>query len=387
MGEKYQEIDDFIQEHRGEMILLWEKLVNIESGPQQKEGVSQVIDVLLAEMEKLSMETRVVAMEKAGDLLIGTWNGESTRKPILFLGHTDTVFSPEVTKKNPFTIDDEGRAYGPGVLDMKGGLVIALYTLKALDAIGYRDRPVKFIIAGDEETIHKNSNADEVMAAEMRGAKIALNFETGYPDDGIVVGRKGGGVVSVRVQGVAAHSGIAPEKGRNAILEAANKIMHLEAANDLQRGKLINCGVINGGLGENTIADECEIRVGYRFPTMEIKKEIMDTLDWVVDTVAVEGTSAAYSIEMNMDCMETTDGVMELFEHFRKAASSCGYGEVHPFTVGGISDSAISVVAGVPTICGLGCKGLYNHTLKEYAEVESLYSRTKLAACGVIDFK
>lgn len=382
-----QEINSYIESQRAEMLKLWEKIVNIESGPQQKAGVSKVIAVLKNEMNQIGLETKVISMEKAGDVLVATWNNGSQEPPFLFIGHTDTVFQPGVTKEFPFSIDTSGLAHGPGVVDMKGGLVIALYTVKALMEIGYNRYPIKFVLAGDEETMHKDSNAAEVLAEEMKGAKAALNFETGYQDDGIVVGRKGGGIVSITVKGIAAHSGIEPEKGRSAILEAANKIIELEKENDIARGKLINCGMVKGGLGENTIPGECTIRIAIRFPSMDIKAEIMAAIERITKTHQVPNTSAEFKVEMGMDCMETTKEVMALFEHFKQAAEDSQYGHIHPFSVGGISDSAISVVAGVPTLCGFGCKGLNNHTLNEYAEIESLFSRAKLAAFGVYQYQ
>ncbi|MGF1993341.1 M20 family metallopeptidase [Enterococcus casseliflavus] len=381
-----KQIDTYVESKRTEMIELWEELVNIESGPKQKEGVAKVISVIKSELEDIGLETKVLSMPNAGDVFTAFWKNTNKEKPIIFLGHTDTVFQPGVIKKFPFSIDDNGFAHGPGVLDMKGGLVIALYTIKALKEIDYTRYPIKLVLAGDEETMHKDSIAAEVLASEIRGAAAALNFETGYQDDGIVVGRKGGGIISLKIKGIAAHSGIEPEKGRSAILEAAYKIIELEKENDISVGKLLNCGMVNGGIGENTIPEECEIRIAYRFPTMKIKNEIVSAVDRIAKTSFIDGTTAKINLEMGMDCMETTPEVMALFEHFKQAALDSGYGSIHPFSVGGISDSAIAVVNGVPTLCGLGCKGKNNHTLNEYAEVESLFSRTKLAAAAVYQY-
>lgn len=386
MEQSYSQIRAYIEAHRGEMLALWEELVNLESGPKQKEGVAQVCNALRREMTAAGVSARVIPMEHAGDVLIGEWNMTAGKQPILFIGHMDTVFQPGAAKENPFCIDESGRAHGPGVLDMKGGLVVALYALKALQSIGFDARPIKFVFAGDEETMHKFSNAKEVMASEMQGAQAAFNFETGYLEDTLVVGRKGGGIATITVTGVSAHSGIAPEKGRSAILEACHKIIALEAQNDIPRGKLINCGLISGGIGENTIPGECKIGVGYRFPTMAVKAEIMQAIEDAVSRCTVPDTSASYEINMNMDCMETTDGVLALFEHVKKVAADCGYGDVTAFSVGGISDSAISVVCGIPTVCGMGVRGTGNHTPQEFAEVESLFERCLLTACAVYSY-
>lgn len=165
-----KQIDTYVESKRTEMIELWEELVNIESGPKQKEGVAKVISVIKSELEDIGLETKVLSMPNAGDVFTAFWKNTNKEKPIIFLGHTDTVFKPGVIKMFPFSIDDNGFAHGPGVLDMKGGLVIALYTIKALKEIGYTRYPIKLVLAGDEETMHKDSTAAEVLASEIRGA-------------------------------------------------------------------------------------------------------------------------------------------------------------------------------------------------------------------------
>jgi len=299
----------------------------------------------------------------------------------------DTVFKEGAVKENPFRIDEEGNAHGPGVLDMKAGLVIAIFAVKALINCGWKERPIKFIYASDEENLHMFSNAKQLIAQEAKGALAAFNFETGYEDDRFVVGRNGGGPASITVHGVAAHSGNAPEKGRSAILEAAHKIVEIESQNDIARGRLINCGAITGGIGENTIPDICTIRIGVRFSTQEIGDEIAEILKNVTEHSTVEGTWAELDMSKIMNCMDTTDGVKALFSHIQKTAKECGYGDIGSFRVGGLSDSGITVSNGIPTVCGMGVKGEGNHTPTEYAIVESLFQRCMLAACAAYTLK
>lgn len=384
MEKNLGELGRYIDAHREEMLHLWERLVNTESGPAQREGVAAVIALLREEMEQAGIASRVIqAGGEVGDILVGEWNGEAPKAPILFIGHTDTVFPPGEAERNPFHISGEGLAYGPGVLDMKGGLVIALYAVKALAYAGFRDRPIKFVLAGDEETMHKSSNAKALMVEEMKGAAAAFNFETGYIDDRLVVGRKGGGIVQIKVEGVAAHSGLEPEKGRSAILEAARIVMELEGENDIPRGKLINCGLISGGIGENTIPDECSLSIGYRFSSHEIEGEIQAAIDRAVGISCVAGTKITKEQKMHIACMETTAGVLSLFEHVKRAAKLCDGGVVSGAAVSGGSDSSIAVALGIPTVCGMGVCGQFNHTEKEYAQVDSLFRRCRLAAWAV----
>lgn len=387
MGKIYNEIRRYIDSQRQPMLALWEELVNTESGTRQIEGVNAVGSILRREMERSGIKTRLVPVENAGNMLVGEWNAGSGKAPLLLVGHMDTVFKEGAARENPFRVDENGMAHGPGVLDMKAGLVIALYAVKALAAVGYRDRPVKFVFASDEENLHMFSNAKELIAKESAGALAAFNFETGYMDNRFVVGRKGGGPVIINVRGVASHSGIAPEKGRSAVLEAAHKIVEIEARNDISRGRLINCGMVNGGIGENTIPDACTIRIGIRFPSMEVRDEIFDILKRATEHCTVPDTTAELDLSRVMQCMDTTDGVMALFAHLKKTAAECGFGEIESFQVGGLSDSGITVACGIPTVCGMGVRGEGNHTPNEYAEVESLYQRCILAACAAYTLK
>lgn len=383
MKNTYNKIKEYIEEHRQEMTSLWERLVNIDSGTANADGVRKVCSLLQSEMAAIGMQTKVIESGLAGPVLVGEWNKSSESEPIVLIGHMDTVFGDGTAKTSPFRIDTQGNAHGPGVLDMKAGLVIALYAVKALQTVGFDRHPVKCVFAGDEENLHMLSNAKDILLKEMEGAAAAFNFETGYLDDGLVVGRKGGGIVEMTVHGISSHSGIAPEKGRSAILEMAYKVIKLEGENDLERGKLINCGEIKGGIGSNTIPDKCKVTMSIRFPSVEIRDEILEDIRKAAEDTYIEGTHTQVDIKAVMECMESTDGVLELFEHVRKTARECGYGKVHPFTVGGVSDSGISVTNGIPTVCAMGVRGQGNHTAEEFAVVESLYSRTVLAASAI----
>ena len=382
MEELFAGIRQYVDAHHDDMLALWEEMVNTESGSRQLEGVAAMHNIIRRELEAVGAKVQVVPMENAGGVLVGEWNWESPKAPLLFLGHMDTVFPDGTVEKNPFRVDEEGFAHGPGVLDMKPGLVIALYVIRALAAAGWRERPIKCIFAGDEENLHMLSNAKQAMQQEALGALAAFNFETGYLDDNFVVGRKGGGPVRLTVHGVAAHSGNAPEKGRSAILEAARKVVELEACNDLEAGRLLNCGKITGGIGENTIPDQCVVQIGLRFNTSRQKEELLMALEQSAAHSTVPDTWAELDASRLMDCMDTTAGVEALFNHLQRTARDCGYGPIGAFRVGGLSDSGLTVAVGIPTVCGMGVKGEGNHTPNERAEVASLYSRCVLAACA-----
>lgn len=120
------------------------------------------------------------------------------------------------------------------------------------------------------------------------------------------------------------------------------------------RGRLMNCGMVDGGIGENTIPDSCEVRIGIRFPNAEVRDEIFEILHRATNHNSVPDTTAELDLSRVMQCMDTTNGVMALFRHLQRTAQDCGFGEIGCFQVGGLSDSGITVACGVPTVCGMG---------------------------------
>ena len=234
---------EFIDGQRDAMLALWEDLVRSESGPGDKPGVDALARKLRGILEADGAQARIVEFEKAGDMVVATLGPERKGAPVGLLGHFDTVFPKGTLAQRPFTIRD-GRAFGPGVLDMKGGVVILLYALKALQAAGYERRPLKVMLAGDEEVVHVDSTAGEVFQREARGCAAAFNCETGFEDDRLVVGRKGIGKYTLEVRGVAAHAGNEPLRGRSAILELAHKVIAVQGLTDWDEGTSFNVGTI-----------------------------------------------------------------------------------------------------------------------------------------------
>ena len=383
--QQYEAAARYIDEHRGEMLAFWEKLVSTESGTADKEGCDAVASIMQAELESFGATVERVAMEKQGDLLKALWNGgNSDKAPVLFCGHMDTVFPKGTLEKNPFRIDEKGLAHGPGCLDMKAGLTIAVFTMKALAAAGYADRPLKAIFPGDEENGHRNSTANEEILAGAEGCRAAFNFETGFPDDGLVVGRKGSCRVTIAVQGVAAHAGNAPEKGRSAILEMAHKIIAIQALNDIPGGLYVNTGLIKGGTVVNAIPDNCSVDIDIRYSDRARLDALLEAFRKIVDHVTVEGTSSTMTVGKPSIPLTPNEAVMGLFEHVKAVAAETGYGDVHPIEVGGWADSCLIASKGVPVICAMGVKGEYNHSPREYAIADTLFPRAKLTAASVI---
>ena len=375
---------EYIDAHREEMIELWREVVNIESGSGNKAGVDAVAARFRQVIEQTGGLTRVIEMQNAGNMLIGEFTGAKKDGGVAFMGHMDTVFPDGTVAKRPFTISD-GKAYGPGVLDMKGGIVAFLYAIKALKAAGYDARPLKIILAGDEEVAHANSDAAEHFVQEAKGCVAAFNCETGFLDDGIVTGRKGTAVFTFEVKGVSVHAGNEPENGRSAILEMAHKVIDIQKLTDYKIGITYNVGVIAGGIVPNAVPDYAKIKVDVRYIDPAQLPGIQSAMQKVADTVYVEGTSATVVMEPGIAPMQTTDGVKKLFEIVKKTYLENGWGNPYEKFVGGGSDSAYSVIAGVPTVCAMGVKGGRNHSAQEFAVVDTLFERAKLLAASTLN--
>ena len=383
---------EYVDAHKDEMLSLWKELVSTESGNSDKEGVDRVCEILRKELEVSGAETAVVPMEKRGNFLRAEFypgNMKMTEAekqpaaPVLLIGHMDTVFARGTLEKNPFHIEG-GKAYGPGILDMKAGLVMAVFILRALRDCGYEKRPIRVVFAGDEENGHRESTAGEEIRKACAGCLAAFNFETGFLDDGLVIGRKGSCQVTVDVEGVASHAGNDPERGRSAILEMSHKVIEIQKLNDYENGLFVNVGLISGGTVVNAVPGSCQIKIDIRYQDKTRLEDTLTQIRRIAATSHVPDTKAEVTASRPSEVMAASEENQKLFEHVKKAAGRIGYGEVKTKTVGGWSDSCLAAACGVPVVCAMGVKGANNHSMEEYAVVDTLFARTKLALASII---
>jgi glutamate carboxypeptidase len=382
--DKKQLAYQFVDRHREEMIELWREVVMLESGPHEKAGIDAVAARFGQVLTDVGAAIRSVEFEHAGNMLIAELGAERKKPGVIFLGHMDTAISAGAAAERPFVIKD-GKVYGPGVLDMKGGIVAFLYAIKALNAADYNSRPIKVLLAGDEEVLHAKSTAPELLVAESRGYAAAFNAETGFLDDGIVVGRKGVARFMMEVRGVAAHAGNDPENGRSAILEMAHKIIGVQNLTDWDKGISFNVGVMQGGKTSTAVPDYAKIDIDVRYKDPDDLPWILEQLQAVGEKTHIAGTSTKVVFMEGIKPMKTTEGVMKLFELVAKVSAENGFGAPYAKHVGGASDSAYTVIAGVPTVCAIGVKGGRNHSPEEFAVVDTIFERTKLLIASVLE--
>lgn len=377
MDQKKQVAFQFVDKHREEMVALWREVVNIEGGPHEKPGIDAVAARFKQELDEAGAVSRIVEFEKAGSMLIAEIGQGCTKPGVIFMGHMDTAIPAGAIAERPFTIKD-GIAYGPGVLDMKGGIVAFIYAIKALQTVGYHSRSMKVLLAGDEEVLHAYSSAPDIFVEEAKGYAAAFNVETGFVDEGIVIGRKGVAQFMMEVKGVAAHAGNDPENGRNAILEIARKVVEVQNRDDWGANITYNVGVIQGGTTSTAVPDYAQILIDVRYADPDDLPRITAHLEKIAAKTYVEGTSTTVVLRHGIKPMKTTEGVKQLFALVQKVAVENGFPKPYAKYVGGASDSAYSVLAGVPTVCAMGVKGGRNHSPEEHAVVESLFERAKL---------
>lgn len=373
----------YVESHREEIIEMYREFVNHVSWSRRADTVRAFSDVLKAEMEKEGFACKYVpvggpAGEPRGDMLVGVLGADRPGKPVLFIGHMDTVFPPEMFPENPFYIDDDGNAHGPGVLDMKGGLLIALWTVKALNRLGWAERPIKFVFAGDEEINHEGADTAELMQAECAGAAVCFNMETGLMDNALCIARKACLRYRLEVEGIETHSGNDFTGGRSSIVEMANKIVKLHGLNENRFGNNINIGTIQGGTVPNAVPKHCEAVLDLRYSSKEGGDALVAGMERICAETTIAGTFSKLAFLNKLDVYETTGDVTRLLEFVGETAGAYDLPAITGRPLGGGSDSPRAQYEGVPTLDSCGVRGQWNHTTREYAVVESLFDRIKL---------
>ncbi len=373
----------YLDQCREEMLFLWETLVRMESPSADPEAIDRLASHLDTYCRALGMETEKFRPEGAGTCLAAATPARAL-PPILLLGHMDTVHPVGSFPGGPFTRRD-GCVYGPGVHDCKGGLVMALYVIRALQHIGYDRRQLRLALVSDEETGHSLSQmaSVEFLERHAQGCGAAFTFESGLLNGDIVTGRKGGGVIRLTVEGIASHCGTAPEKGASAVREAARKVVAIEDLTDFSR-VTFNCGLIRGGSSVNVVPDRCEVSVALRFHTNRDRDEALSALQSICGRVETPGTQCTLSPLAGFPAMEETDRTAALLALYRDSSTALGLGTPESVYSAGCSDSAYTTALGIPTLCALGVLGQGQHSPDEHAFADSLLPQAKRLAAAIL---
>jgi glutamate carboxypeptidase len=360
-----------------------ERLVNIDCGSYTPVGVDLVGQFVASFMTSIGATVQLVPdpAGRLGQTVIGTWDGPHGTPGgprVLLIGHMDTVFDPGTAAERPFAIDADGIAHGPGVTDMKSGLLAGLYAVKSLVAAG----PLPFerltYVANPDEEIGSPTSTPHIreIAAE---SDVCLVLECARANGDIVSSRKGILDARVTVHGRAAHAGVEPEKGRSAILAAADLVTRLHALNGRWDGVTVNVGVINGGTRPNVVAERCSFEVDVRAIRRADLEAAEAEIRAMLGDLAVADVTADLEPMARWWPMEKLERSGRLVEHAQAIARRLGF-EVHDAATGGASDANTTAGMGVASIDGLGPIGGMDHSPAEYLEVASIVPRTALLA-------
>lgn len=378
-----------IDEHKEDMVQDLRTFADLEGHFEEKENVLKARTWLQQQLEKegFACRFREVADDRCG-IMIAELGMDRPGKPIIFSGHCDTVhYTGSFGGENPTVIKD-GKIFGPGVLDMKGGLIIALYVAKALNFIQYKEHPIKLIVVGEEESDHVGNDGDKILTAESKGALCCFNMETGQMNNSLCTQKKSQFTYYLSVDGVGGHAGNDFLKGRNAINEAVYKIQKIIELTDLSVGTTVTTAVIKGGGHTSGIADHCEVVFDVRVTNENEAKRIMDSMYEITDETFIEGTKSklTYYRAKLLPLQETKEAI-RLLDFVNTVAKDNGFDEFGKVHLGGASDAGNMAAAGIPVLDNCGIIGQYAHNKKEYGIIDSLYSRAKIFAGTVLKIK
>ncbi len=352
------------------------RLVNLDSGTLDVHLVNEVGHELAAMLERGGWRVERRPAPGFGDHLVATLPGDGRRR-VMLLGHFDTVYPAGTAALRPLAVR-EGRAYGPGVLDMKGGLVLGIHAVELLAGFSDLARPdLVFVLNSDEEVGSPTSR--QLIEETARTADAIYVLEPGREPGGVLVTRKGVGMYTVTIHGRAAHAGAAPQDGRSAVLELAHKTVQWHQLNDLDKGTTVNVTVVRGGTRRNVIPERATAEIDVRVPSRDEAIRVDQAIREIAARSWVPDTRAEVSGGLNRPPMEKQAGTLPLLELARAIVASMAL-EFAELTSGGGSDGNFTAALGVPTLDGLGPIGRGPHSPEEYIELESLPARLALLA-------
>lgn len=373
----------YLKEHRSQMFDLLRQLVCINSGSHNKPGVDAVGRVIVEALRDCDLTPDVIERQSVGNPLIfrTPCPPEETGQALL-VGHMDTVF-PADTDFRDYR-EDASRAYGPGVVDMKGGLVAGIFALKALSAAGLLKRiPLSFLLNSDEEIGSKYSRA--LIRREAKKCACAFVLEAGGLNGEVVTGRKGNLSARLTVAGRAGHAAFAGPDKTSAIVEMAHKILAVESLNDPASGILANVGTVSGGIGPNTVAERAQALLDFRFVQPEAEDRLKTKLSQLCAAAVVPDAAVALEILSGRPPMPANEANQALYDRVHGIASRLGMA-IRPEFRSGVSDANFIAREGTPVLDGLGPIGARDHSPEEYMLKESLPQRTLLLAGILCDF-
>jgi glutamate carboxypeptidase len=371
-------IRDWLLPRKAEMVTALKELALLESPTHDKAACDKLCAVLANQFLQLGGRVKLHRQKKAGDHLQVEFAGAKGRKPILLLGHYDTVYDTGTLASMPWR-ESKGLVYGPGVFDMKGGIVQMMFAIRALRATGRLPRPITVLLVSDEE---EGSETSRAITEKIAGrCEAVLVCEPAGRGGALKTARKGVGSFTIRVSGVASHAGLDFERGQNAILELSHQVQAVAAMTSLERGITLNAGIIRGGTRTNVVPSEAEAEFDLRIAS----KVDGDLMMRKVRTLRAVNKKCKLHIEggINRPPLERSPQVVALFQQAQAVARQLGV-SVSEIAVGGGSDGNFTAGMGIPTLDGLGAVGDGAHSPRESLVAAEMPRRAALLAGLVV---
>jgi glutamate carboxypeptidase len=375
----WQERLRYFEAEQDALVRTIREFVEIESPSDNKPAADRMGRFLAERFEAFGGRPRVHPADEFGDNLQIDFPGSEKIKPVLLLGHFDTVY-PLGTLANMPCHTADGRMHGPGVLDMKSGIALMLFAIEALQTWhSGLPRPVTVFLVSDEEVGSYSSR--KITEALAKDSAAVLVLEPAGPRGAVKTARKGVGEYTLKVRGIAAHAGLDPGKGHSAIVELARQIGTLWRLNDLRQGLSVNPGVIRGGTRTNVIAAEAAVEIDVR---IKMAKQAA-SLDRKLRTLKPFDKRCRLTIEggINRMPMERTAGVAALYKKAQTIAKQIDW-KLEEAAVGGGSDGNFTAGMGIPTLDGMGGFGQGAHAVHEHIVISEL-PRRALVLAGMIE--
>jgi glutamate carboxypeptidase len=374
-----QQVLSFFEAHSKEMLEFTRWLVEQESMSREAEATRRIAEALGEKLASIGATVDLIDDRLYGSTLVARFAGpgnappQQEEKQLLVVGHLDTVWPIGTLAARPFKVEGD-RAFGPGIFDMKAGVMLATFAMRAIKELGNATRrAVTLLMTCDEETGSVFSR--EVIDDEARNAHAALVLEPPIPGGTVKTARKGVGEFELIIHGRPAHAGNELRAGVSAITELANQVLAINKLNDFERGSTVNVGVVRGGVLSNVVAAEARAFVDMRFRTVEDGQRIteaMMNLRPVIDGARIEVHGG-----INRPPLVRTSATGKLFECARRLASDIGL-DLKEGSVGGGSDGNFIAVHGVPVLDGLGVDGAGAHAEHEHIIITDIPRRAAL---------
>ncbi len=356
-----------------------ERLVNIESPSFDAARVNELGDYVSDEFGRLGGRVERLPEPGRGDHLMIRFPDSAGPKPVMLLGHLDTVWPEGELAKRPFTVEGD-IARGPGIFDMKAGIAMMWMALRALlEVRGSSPLPIALLLTSNEEV--GSANVRELVPRLARPTRAVLVLEPSLPGGVLKTTRNGMGRFVVRAIGRSAHSGVNPEEGINAVEEIAHQVLRLQKLGDSEKGTTVVVTMTEGGTRPNMVPSECFVQTDCRVPTTAEAERVAAAIRSL--SPVIPGSTIEVDGEFRRLPMEATPQNVRLFQMAKAVAAEIGH-DIAGGRTGGASDGNLTSAAGIPTLDGLGPVGLGAHQLDEHIQVSSLPWRTALVA-GLIE--